>query len=424
MRIENLRFEKKSDRARVTATVLWEDCGRPKQDIYFETVEEFADSLSCNPHAFLVACIMPALYFGEERVSIEGSVCPELRDGLDIVLNWMRYWWYEPARKIVRIEAKTSSGYIRPQTPYDRAGFFFSGGVDSLSVLRANRLNYPSDHPGSFKDGLLVSGLEIRDPGIFGYVQDSLSVLAKDASITLIPVYTNIRDLGPEDNIEFWDEFWKKEFMGATFAAVAHVLAKRLTSLSNSSDHDIPNMHPFSSHPLINPYYSSSYLRIRLEGFTLSRLDKTKLVAGWDSALQHLRVCNKTELYQPGLLNCGKCEKCVRTMMSLLVFGVLKKASAFPVHDVSEEMVNVCGPLASNTFFFSEELVAPLAKIGRHDLVRAIERKIAEYHHSEKSRTLRKKFIEPILEYDQKHLNGRLRALKRFFSPGGAIWGK
>ena len=37
MRIENIRLEKTGDRARVTATVLWEDCGRPTQDIYFET---------------------------------------------------------------------------------------------------------------------------------------------------------------------------------------------------------------------------------------------------------------------------------------------------------------------------------------------------------------------------------------------------
>ena len=107
MRIENIRLEKTGDRARVTATVLWEDCGRPTQEIYFETVEKFADSLSCSPHAFLVACIMPAFYFGEERVSIEGEVCPELKDGLMTNLSFMRYWWYEPARRIVKIEART-----------------------------------------------------------------------------------------------------------------------------------------------------------------------------------------------------------------------------------------------------------------------------------------------------------------------------
>jgi len=40
MRIENIRREQSGDRARGTATVLWEECGRPAQDIYFETSEE------------------------------------------------------------------------------------------------------------------------------------------------------------------------------------------------------------------------------------------------------------------------------------------------------------------------------------------------------------------------------------------------
>jgi hypothetical protein len=40
MRIENIRREQSGDRARVTATVHWEECGRPAQDIYFETSEE------------------------------------------------------------------------------------------------------------------------------------------------------------------------------------------------------------------------------------------------------------------------------------------------------------------------------------------------------------------------------------------------
>src|SRR4030042_6843041 len=113
MRIENLRLEKAGDRSRAVATILWEDCDRPVQEIYFETVEEFADSISCNPHAFLVACIMPALHFDEERILVDGEICPELKDGLITAMNWMRLWWYDPTKKIVRIEAKTSSGYPR-----------------------------------------------------------------------------------------------------------------------------------------------------------------------------------------------------------------------------------------------------------------------------------------------------------------------
>ena len=423
MRIENIRLEKSGDRARVTATVLWEDCARPTQEIYFETVEKFADGLSCSPHAFLVACIMPAFYFGEERVSIEGEVCPELKDGLMTNLSFMRYWWYEPARRIVKIEARTRSGFPLTRTS-ERAGFFFSGGIDALATLRANRLNYPLEHPGSLKDGLLVCGLEIRDPKIFEYVLDSMSTLAEEADVTLIPIYTNIRSLGPEDNTEFWGKFWLDEFMGATFSAIAHAFSKRLTEVTINSCHDIPNLIPYSSHPLINPNYSSRDFRIRHEGITLSRFEKTKLVAGWDLALQHLRVCNKTELYQRGMLNCGKCEKCVRTMLALEASGVLEKTSAFPVREIHEELVMAAVQLAPNTFPLYGELIAPLQEKGRLDLVRAIEQKISEYHQSERRKNHRKVFIEPLLEYDRKHLGGSLRKLKRIVYPWGGFWNK
>src|SRR4030042_4267611 len=107
MRIENLRLEKAGDRSRAVATILWEDCDRPVQEIYFETVEEFASSLSCNPHAFLVACIMPALHFGEKRIFMDAAICPELKNGLMTAIGWMHHWWHKPDKKLVQIEEKT-----------------------------------------------------------------------------------------------------------------------------------------------------------------------------------------------------------------------------------------------------------------------------------------------------------------------------
>src|SRR4030066_2276670 len=397
MRLKNLRFEKNDDGAKAVATVIWVDCQRPTQELYFSTTAEFADSISCNPHAFLVACIMPALHFGEKRLSIEGEICPELKEGLVTAMNWMRFWWYKPDKKLVKIETKSRTGYPQPRTP-DRAGFLFSGGVDSLATLRYNRLNYPSAHPGYIKDGLLVCGLEIREPRIFEYVMDSVSALAEDAAVTLIPVYTNIRSLGPEDNDDFWGKFWINEFMGATFSAIAHTFAKRLTRMSINSCHDIPSIIPYGSHPLINPIYSSSDFRILHEGIALSRFEKTRLVAGWDLGVQHLRVCNRTEIYKPGQLNCGECEKCVRTMLALLAVGVLGKTNVFSIHDLNEEIVMKTVQLASNTLPLYEELIFPLLERGRHDLVRAIRRKIVDYHKLEKYKKLRKTFIEPILE--------------------------
>ncbi len=419
MRIENLRSEKMGDRQRVSATVIWEDYNRASQELYFETEERFAQDLSCSPHAFLIGSALAAMRFGERRILMDAEICPELRDGLMTAMAWIRHWWYKTDQKMVKIEAKTRATE-KPKPP--RAGVFFSGGIDALATLRANRVYYPLEHPGSIKDGLLVFGLEVIDPKKFEYVLNSLSILAQDADITLIPVYTNIRSLGPESGVEFWGDFWLNEFMGAAFASIAHVFSNRLSVVSINSCHDIPNIIPYSSHPLINPNYTSSDLRIRHEGITFSRFEKTKLVAGWDLALQHLRVCNRSELYQPDMLNCGNCEKCIRTMLSLLALGVLEKTRAFPIHDINASLIDTVVQIQQNTYPLYGELIAPLTEVGRHDLVLAIERKIAEYQEPQwkkelkrKKNSWKKKTLEEVAEFDSKNLYGSLMKIKRVF---------
>jgi len=369
MKIEDLRVEEQGTRTRVMATVSWEDCDRGRQEIYFETEKPFAEGLSCNPHAFLIAAVIPALWCGEQRVYLEGEVSPELQDGLNAIMSLFKHW-YGLARDVVRIEAKTISTRPSLRTA-ERAGAFFTGGIDSLATLRTNRLAFPPSHPGSIKDGIIVYGLEMDRPEAFDHVWNCVAKVAEDAKITLIPVYTNIRYLHDD-----WT-FWYDAYMGAALAAVAHALIKRLTIVSIASDYDIPNLRPHGSHPLVEPNFSSYDLRIKYDGITLSRLAKTRLVADWQVALQNIRVCNKTEYYRPGMLNCGQCEKCIRTMLALLASDALKKTGAFPQTDVSEGLVRANVRLNDRIAPFYEELIVPLEEKGRDDLARAIKRKLA-----------------------------------------------
>jgi hypothetical protein len=408
MKIENLRSERNGNRARVSATVKWEDCNRQTQDIYFETVDAFAQDLSCNPHAFLVACAIPAMHYGEKRIWMNAEVCPELRTGLITAMDWIRHWYYGPNLEIVRVETKTKSGLPNTRIP-ERAGFFFSGGIDSLAVLRANRLNFPSEHPRSIKDGLLVYGLELDDPQKFKYVMNSLSSLAQGTGITLIPVYTNIYLNYRQEDAKNRYSFWVDEFEGAVLSAVAHAFSQRLTIASIGSSFDIPNLHPHGSHPVLDPNYSSSDVRIRHDGIELSRFAKTKLIANWDVALQHLRVCNQFMRYRNDRLNCGRCEKCIRTMLSFLALGVLQNTSIFPKQEVPEELLMSVITLNKTTFPFYEELLSPLTEIGRYDLVRAIEHKITEYHKCQKIYNRKAK----IKQFDSRYLNNTFIRIKR-----------
>lgn len=404
MKFENLRSEKNGNRHRVVATISYEDCDRPTQEVYFETDEEFAQDLSCNPHAFLAVSTIAAMHQGEKRISIDEEICPEFRNGLNIAMRMINQWYtrYGIDHKPVKIEARAMVK-APPVSRQARAGFFFSGGIDSLATLSVNRLNFPLEHSSSFKDGFLVHGLQPEIDKIFDGILSSLSVLAQKASVTLVPVSTNIRYL--EDDWSFWTD----EFEGAVFSAVAHAFHSRINSVTLASSFDVVNLHPHGSHPLLDPNYSSSDLLIKHGDVTLSRLAKTKLVADWDDGLHHVRVCNLPNL--SGKLNCGECEKCVRTKLALVAHGKFEQVNIFSYDAISEELVlSAVGPLTITNYPFYPELIFPLKKKGRHDLVRAIEHKMAEFEKRQMKRETRRLFSE----FDRIYLNDALKKMKKF----------
>jgi hypothetical protein len=382
MKITDLRSMKADGRARVSATVTWEDCDRAAREIYFETDDCYSDSLTCDPHAFLVGCIVPAMHYGEKRIHIDAEVCPELRKGLTTAMTWLRHWFYDPGRQLVRIESGLRSGLTEPR-PVERAGFFFSGGIDSFATLRSNRLHFPPEHPRSIRDGLLVFGLEQDDPELFKHVLASLSGVADSLDFRLIPVYTNVYQHYRKEDAARKFKFWADEFQGAALSAVAHAFSRRLTVVSIPSSDSLPSdallnrkhVKPYGSHPVLDPNYSSAELTVQHDGITLSRLQKTRIVSDWDAALQHLRVCNMYRLYKPGALNCGRCEKCLRTMLALKVLGVSEKTGAFPVNDL-DEALRLQKHL--NPYYYLE-MLPHLRAQGYGDLAKKIEKKIALY---------------------------------------------
>ena len=369
MKILNLRSERSKNLNRVVATLIWEERARPPEDIYIETIDEFAQDLFPNANAFLIACTIPALYFQEKRIWIDGEICPELKEGLITSMAWMRHW-FGYGDQIIPIEAKIQSS--SPMLPIqDRTGSFFTGGIDSWANLRSNRLNFPLEHPGSIKDCLVVYGLQNINQDNFEKAVNSFSKIAQAARVNFIPVYTNIyshlMDLDPNYT------FWMDAYNGAALAAIAHAFAKRFTLISIASGNDIPSLVPLGTHPALDYNYSSHNLKIRHDGIILSRLAKTKLVVDWDLALQNLRVCDQFDI-PPEQLNCGQCEKCIRTATTLVALGSLAKTSAFPYNDVSQELLGKRIYMKHRGIeHIYRELIPLLASRERNDLVGVIK---------------------------------------------------
>ena len=404
MRIENLRSERNGGKGRVAATVVWEDSNRPTHELYFETDEEFKKELTLNPHGFLVACTMPAMWHGEQRLFIDEEICPQLRDGLETAMALIKHWWYPEEKKMPRIEAKTRKS-ILPSKTNRRAGMFFSGGIDSLASFRKNRLLFPLEHPWSIKDGLLVFGLETDQIEKFEHVKRRLSDFSKEAGLTLIPVYTNVRYLDDD-----W-MFWQNQFQDSVYSSISHLFSQRFRVVSISSTYNVPHMQPDGSHPLLDINYSSSDLIIRHDGIQLSRLDKIKLVADWDLAFQNIRTCNKSELYQSDSFNCGRCWKCVSAMLAFMALGVLEDTKAFPPQELTGELVESVIEIYKTTVCFYEELPPLLIEKGRPDLAAVIEQKIADYQNRLEKATFKRVFKAEIKRLDEKYFKGMLKAL-------------
>ncbi len=373
MKIIDFNLTRESEFIIAQARVIFEDCGRPEQSVYIKTPLSFADGFGVNPDAFLVGCLLPALHLGEKRIFMDQPVCPFLKEGLGVAMKLLSHWTkarpnggYTP----LRIEAKSREN-LNSLIPV-RTGMVMSGGMDSLAALRLNRLHYPKDHPGYVQDSFFLHGFDIGgvvERGmkyhVFDRAMEAILKITRDAGSQLIAVYTNLRHLC--DNRELWLD----SFFGAVLAAMAHTFSTRINLMFIASSYDIPNLHPCGSHPLLDPEYSSYGVRLRHRDYEMSRLEKIKIVSGWDVAFQNFRVCLANV---PDRLNCGKCEKCVRTMTELTALGVLHKTQAFVEDEVTPEDIEQFDITIRVRPPFYRPMVPLLRDQGRDDLADTIER--------------------------------------------------
>ena len=435
MRITDFNSTTVGGLARVSATVTWEDSDRPKREIYIETDPRFTDSIRPNPNAFLLAAIMPAMHHNEERMFIDGQVCPQLRNGLNTAMRVLQLWYGEKHNRLVTIEASKGFGPPRPPSYNRNTASFLSGGVDALATLRCNRLDFPLDHPGSIKacffvHGTDVGGYETRPDNRANsdFAIASLTEFAEHAGVTLIPVFTNVRHLDESDYL------FAFKFHGAALAAIAQSFSSRISTALIASSDKLADLVPWGSHPLLDPNYSSANLSLLHDGLRLSRPEKVGLIAEWDAALQVLRSC--LDPFRPAnALNCGKCEKCIRTMTELLVYGKLGQCPTYNHNDVSPDLLAMLKvpsltrssielgrtpgfaylTLGGSNACHWRELIDPLHRIGRHDLVQVIENKLAEL---EKYYTwmARKDVVKRL---DRRFFGGGLTKLKRLTKRNG-----
>jgi hypothetical protein len=86
------------------------------------------------------------------------------------------------------------------------------------------------------------------------------------------------------------------------------------------------DLFPWGSHPLLDPLWRTEGTEIIHDSAEVSRFDKLAALAHDEVAQEHLRVCWEN---RDGAYNCGRCEKCTRTMIALRAHGVLERFRTF-----------------------------------------------------------------------------------------------
>jgi 7-cyano-7-deazaguanine synthase in queuosine biosynthesis len=235
-----------------------------------------------------------------------GVVSPLLASNLETIRD-IYAAWINGHKVPLNLELCSSAA-----APSSGVSLFFSGGVDSFYSL--------IKHRDEVDNLVLVHGFDVplADTKAFELAEAQAREVATLFGKRLILVRTNLHFEQPSMPCN-WEMYH-----GAALAAVAYALTPNHRKVYIASSHSYTDLPSLGSHPLLDPLWSTEAVKIVHDGVEL-RIDKLRVVVQYPEALARLRVCWEN----PETYNCGKCEKCIRTMLALLALGI-EHCPAFP----------------------------------------------------------------------------------------------
>jgi hypothetical protein len=314
MIIKNARLERAGQ-----VTVLSASCKVRKigwDRVYFSLGDATQGHyVSADASPFAAALLLPSMKQGEDLI-IRGSISRQLYQGMQAIMEEVLSW--DIGLRPIKIQADD----LAPDPPRPPASAsFFSGGVDSFYTYLKHQEDYAeADRISSF---ILVNGFDIsrNNTRLWDLTLENTRSIAAADGVGLTVVRSNIQGL--IEPILLWDYAH-----GGCLAAVGLFVRGGFHQIYVPSTHSAAEQIPWGSNLALDGHWSTESTAFVHDGTEATRLEKvTWQIARSPLALGHLRVCFENE---PGAYNCGRCDKCLRTMMNLYVAGVLEQSGTFP----------------------------------------------------------------------------------------------
>jgi hypothetical protein len=258
---------------------------------------------------FVGTGLLTAMSAGQP-LSLCHPISPRLLDNLNTIQDIYSVWYPAQLRRIPVIAPVTEPA---PAPPGRGVGCFFSGGVDSFYTFLKHR--------EEITHLIFVHGfdLPLSDTSLRPRVAASLREAAAELNRPLIEVETNLREI--LDRRLNW-----VITHGAALGSAALLLSHQLSKIYLPASNTFANLFPTGSHPVLDPLWSTEAMEIVHDGCEADRVQKVAKIATCDVALKHLRVCWENP---EGAYNCGRCEKCQRTMLNLHLAKALERCPVF-----------------------------------------------------------------------------------------------
>lgn len=283
--------------------------------LWFEWDHDDASMRSDRADWVAVALLMPAMRAGRD-LHIGGVVTDvllhQMNGDLQALLGWLH-----PGCSRIRVSADDA----QPARAMPAAvAMGFSGGVDSFDALREYFLE--PDVP----EGLRVTHLLNNNVGAHGADGGALWDTRR-AGLTPVAERLGLPFLAIDSNLDA--HYPRIGFLqSATMrnAAVAHLLGGGIGRWHYASSNTFKDLRvqPGGAmslmDPALLPLLSTSALTLSPAGSGRSRVDKTLALVGRPEA-RHLDVCIDPDPTRT--LNCSRCAKCMRTMLTLEIAGHL-----------------------------------------------------------------------------------------------------
>jgi hypothetical protein len=342
--------------------------------VWFRFPDDHPPALRGDP--YVAAALLPAMLRGESiELDDDSPVSPRLLDGIGRIQDVLRLWY--PRLRKIEIKAERAAAI-----PTGRGVCsFYSGGVDGIYTF----LN----HANVITDLLFVKGIDMQleNDALFDEVVHRNGEFARTHGVRLVPIASNVRFFGHRYKPLNWDSY-----QACGLASLA--LASGHTKVYVAATHTYAELFPWGSHPLIDGWWSTEATEIIHDGAEARRSEKLVRIADDKVAMQHLRVC-----WQDAGYNCGRCEKCLRTMVALYLLNLHSPALP-PLHSV--KLLRKVRPHSESDVTYFLDNIALAERANQPGIARALRRGLNRFR--------RRKLL---IEADRVLFNGWVRRLIR-----------